>query len=147
LNGFEEVILDADNIYQNNAIDDELVERTTDLLKAGKDTIVHTGQKRISTLPSEILGNVLGELAKNVISGSRVKRVVIAGGDTSSYAARAMEIEALEMIAPLAIGAPLCKAYSKNKNINGIEINLKGGQVGAENYFHYAKTISEERHK
>ena len=61
--------------------------------------------------------------------------IVVAGGDTSSYAARAMEIEALEMIAPLVPGAPLCKAHSENKHIDGIEVNLKGGQVGGEDYF------------
>ena len=60
---------------------------------------------------------------------------MIAGGDTSSYAARAMEIEAVEMIAPLVMGAPLCRAYSGNKNINGLEVNFKGGQVGSKDYF------------
>ena len=33
------------------------------------------------------------------------------------------------------IGAPLFKAYSKNKNIHGLELNFKGGQVGGEDYF------------
>jgi len=56
----------------------------------------------------------LGLIAKKVVSESEVKRVVIAGGDTSSYAARAMEIEAVEMIAPLVAGAPVCKARSAN---------------------------------
>jgi uncharacterized protein YgbK (DUF1537 family) len=65
----------------------------------------------------------------------KLKRVVIAGGDTSSYAARAMQIDAVEMIAPLVSGAPLCKAHSKNDRINGLEVNFKGGQVGSENYF------------
>jgi 3-oxoisoapionate kinase len=60
---------------------------------------------------------------------------LVAGGDTSSYAARAMEIDAVEMIAPVVSGAPLCKAYSKNEKINGLEVNFKGGQVGGEDYF------------
>jgi len=77
----------------------------------------------------------LGLIAKKVVSESEVKRVVIAGGDTSSYAARAMEIEAVEMIAPLVAGAPVCKARSANPFINGIEVNFKGGQVGDERYF------------
>ncbi|MEI9955990.1 MAG: nucleotide-binding domain containing protein [Ferruginibacter sp.] len=81
------------------------------------------------------MGTALGSIAKDAAQQLLVKRIVIAGGDTSSYAARAMEIEAVEMIAPLIIGAPLCKAISKNKNINGLEVNFKGGQVGADNYF------------
>ena len=39
------------------------------------------------------------------------------------------------MIAPLAPGAPLCKAISDNEWVNGIEMNFKGGQVGAADYF------------
>jgi uncharacterized protein YgbK (DUF1537 family) len=100
-----------------------------------KDVIVHTGKKNEKNLSSEVLGKVLGTIAKKAVENANVKRVVIAGGDTSSYAARAMEIEALEMMAPLVPGAPLCKAHSGNKTINGIEVNLKGGQVGGEDYF------------
>ena len=68
-----------------------------------------------------------------------IKRVVTADGDTSSYAARVMEINAVEMITPLIIGAPLCKAYSNNKSINRLEVNFKGGQVGDEKYFEVLK--------
>jgi uncharacterized protein YgbK (DUF1537 family) len=73
--------------------------------------------------------------AKEAVMQTGIKRVGLAGGDTSSYAVRAMKIDAVEMIAPLVSGAPLCKAYSTNDKINGLEVNFKGGQVGAENYF------------
>jgi 3-oxoisoapionate kinase len=61
--------------------------------------------------------------------------LLVAGGDTSSYAARALGIEALEMIAPLAPGAPLCRAHAAAPPIHGLEVNFKGGQVGAADYF------------
>ncbi len=130
--GFQEVILDPGKISEEVT---EAIQLATKLLKNGKDVIVHTGLKRNGTLPSELLGTALGRLAKEAITNAKVKRVVIAGGDTSSYAARAMEIDALEMIAPLGAGAPLCRVYSKNSSINGMEVNLKGGQVGATDYF------------
>jgi len=104
-------------------------------LKQQKNIIVHTGEKYTTNLSSEKLGRALGTIAKAAAEASLVKRIVIAGGDTSSYAARAMDIEAVEMIAPVVIGAPLCKAISANKNINGLEVNFKGGQVGAKDYF------------
>jgi uncharacterized protein YgbK (DUF1537 family) len=46
-----------------------------------------------------------------------------------------MGIEAVEMIAPVSPGAPLCKAYAPNSAADGMEVNFKGGQVGSENYF------------
>jgi 3-oxoisoapionate kinase len=134
-NGFEEIILDATKICENGTIEESLVENINQLLLQKKDVIVHTGKKSAENLPSEVLGRVLGTIAKKAVERSNIQRVVVAGGDTSSYAARVMEIEALEMLAPLVPGAPLCKAHSENKFIDGIEVNLKGGQVGGEDYF------------
>lgn len=134
-NGFEEVILDAKKICEDNTIVEGVLKKMDHLLWKKKDVIVHTGEKNGDNLSSEVLGRLLGTIAKEGVEKGNVKRVVIAGGDTSSYAARAMEIEALEMIAPLVPGAPLCNAYSMNKAIDGIEVNLKGGQVGGEDYF------------
>jgi uncharacterized protein YgbK (DUF1537 family) len=39
------------------------------------------------------------------------------------------------MLAPLAPGAPLCRAAAPGSPVDGIEINFKGGQVGAPDYF------------
>ena len=84
---------------------------------------------------SESLGPALGSIASNAIRAHKLKRVVIAGGDTSSEVGRVLDIEALEMIAPLVAGAPVCKAHSSDQAIDGMEINFKGGQVGSEDYF------------
>ena len=111
------------------------MNKVNELLRQQKNVIVHTGEKQTDNLSSEKLGAALGIIAKQAAEKAGVKRIVIAGGDTSSYAARAMEIEAVEMIAPIVIGAPLCKAISKNKSIKGLEVNFKGGQVGSVNYF------------
>jgi uncharacterized protein YgbK (DUF1537 family) len=134
-NGFEEVIIDAINICSGGVVDESVMKRVNELLSQQKSVIVHTGEKQTQDLSSEKLGTSLGTIAKNAVINGGVKRIVIAGGDTSSYAARTIDLDAVEMIAPLVIGAPLCKAYSKNKKINGLEVNFKGGQVGSEDYF------------
>ncbi len=134
-NGFEEVIIDAVKICNDGVVDEGVMKRVNKLLNQQNNIVVHTGEKQTQNLSSEKLGTALGAIAKDAVINVGVKRVVIAGGDTSSYAARAMEIDAVEITAPLVIGAPLCKAYSKNKKINGLEVNFKGGQVGSEDYF------------
>jgi uncharacterized protein YgbK (DUF1537 family) len=133
-NGFAEVVLDAVRIVNENIVDEKIGEHVATMLQH-QHVIVHTGPKEVQNLSSEKLGTALGTIAKEAVMQSNIKRVVIAGGDTSSYAARAMEIDAVEMIAPIVSGAPLCKAYSKNEMINGLEVNFKGGQVGGEDYF------------
>jgi uncharacterized protein YgbK (DUF1537 family) len=134
-NGFEEVIIDAVEICRQNVVDASVMHHVNLLLQKQNNVIVHTGTKQPENLSSEKLGTVLGDIAKHAAMHSDLKRVVVAGGDTSSYAARAMEISAVEMIAPLVSGAPLCKAFSANENINGLEVNFKGGQVGGDDYF------------
>jgi uncharacterized protein YgbK (DUF1537 family) len=106
-------------------------------LRAGRHALVCSsrGKRHRTTLPARTLGTELGRLARTLVAEHGVKRLVVAGGDTSSYAARALGIEALEMIAPLAPGAPLCRAYATDPAIDGLEVNFKGGQVGAEDYF------------
>jgi 3-oxoisoapionate kinase len=134
-NGFEEVILDAVKICNDEVIDETTIDEINKLLAQTKNVIVHTGDKQTTNLSSEKLGTALGNITKAAVQQLFIKRVIIAGGDTSSYAARAMDIEAVEMIAPFGHGAPLCKAISANKSINEIEVNFKGGQVGSESYF------------
>lgn len=140
-NGFAEVILNAQQIHDGSnaslTIADSVRQAVAEI-RQERSVIVHTAgnvAKQGVTLSSEKLGTALGEIAKAVVAQTSVRRVVVAGGDTSSYAARAMGIEAVEMTAPLVPGAPLCRATAPGSPLDGIAVNFKGGQVGAENYF------------
>lgn len=134
-NGFAEIELDAVRLCNEGRVEEGVTRKVNELLHQQKNVIVHTGVKQSQNLSSGKLGAALGCIAREAVENFRLKRVVVAGGDTSSYAARAMGIDAVEMIAPLVSGAPLCKAYSGHKLINGLEVNFKGGQVGGEDYF------------
>jgi len=134
-NGFEEVVLDPLQLSNEGTANESIISSVNELFRQQKNILVHTGKKQAGNLSSEKLGTALGCIAKQAVKTTGLKRVVLSGGDTSSYAARAMEIDAVEMIAPMVIGAPLCRAYSNNKAIDGLEVNFKGGQVGDERYF------------
>lgn len=113
-------------------------EAARNALNNGQSVIIHTGgheRKNTELIPAEQTGTALGGLARELVAQTAVKRIVVAGGDTSSYAARAMGIEAVEMMAPLVMGAPLCRATAPGSPLDGKEVNFKGGQVGDENYF------------
>jgi uncharacterized protein YgbK (DUF1537 family) len=89
-------------------------------------------------LRGEELGRGLGLLLRNLLLGSGVRRAVIAGGDTSSHSVRHLGIHALTYAAKLAPGVPLCRGHSHDPAMDGLELALKGGQVGAENFFETA---------
>jgi uncharacterized protein YgbK (DUF1537 family) len=111
-------------------------------LEAGRSTIIHTSRgqvdRRIGALPggsAAVLGAALGRAVRGAIAKVRVQRIAIVGGDTSSYAARALGIEAVEMIAPLMPGGPLCRAHAPRSLVDGLEIVFKSGQAGGADYF------------
>jgi uncharacterized protein YgbK (DUF1537 family) len=88
---------------------------------------------------AQVLGGALGRICREVVALSGVRRLCLAGGDTASLAARALGIEAVEMIAPLTPGAPLCRAHAPGLPTDGLEVVFKGGQVGGEGYFGVVK--------
>ncbi|EQD61121.1 hypothetical protein B1A_09823, partial [mine drainage metagenome] len=64
------------------------------------------------------------------------RRVLLAGGDTSSHAVAQLGLSALTWAASLEPGAPLCRAHAeRHSRHDGLELVLKGGQVGSEGFF------------
>ncbi len=149
-NGFVEVALNVLALTSAKTRERE-IERagavTAGHLRAGSSVVVHTtragSNRRISAKlkhnTARILGTALGRVLRGALEQAKVHRLCVAGGDTSSFAARALGIEALEMIAPLTPGAPLCRAIAPDSPADGLEVVFKGGQVGAENYFEIVK--------
>ena len=60
---------------------------------------------------------------------------VISGGDTSGHAASTLGVFALTAVAPVAPGSPLCRAHTEDTKLAGLELALKGGQVGRPDFF------------
>ena len=87
------------------------------------------------SLAGEQLGQYLGDLMRDVVLQSGVSRAIIAGGDTSSHAVTRLGISALTFAAVMAPGAPLCRAESDLPGMHGLELVLKGGQVGSRDFF------------
>lgn len=158
-NGFEEVSIEI------AALEDEITsshfsshyqKKIVHFLQQGKSVIVHTSigpedirveetknffkqkgwdESKIRSQTAQRFGKILGQSARGALAQIPVKRLIIAGGDTSSYVARELGIVAVEMIAPIFMGAPLCRAFAPGSPVHQIEVNLKGGQVGDETYF------------
>ena len=115
-------------------------------LSAGRSVIVHTAMGPESDLGAALdgldgarhaIGRGLGRLQARMVRSAGLKRVVIAGGDTSSHALRELGIFALTVRQPFpqTPGSPLTTAHSEDAAFDGIEIALKGGQVGHDDYF------------
>src|SRR5262249_13524416 len=87
---FAEIALDAEMVAWNAHVDQALK-----YLSEGRSLILHTGHTPAEAAPAVLLGTELGRLLKTILEKTvGVRRLVIAGGDTSSYAARALGLEA-----------------------------------------------------
>jgi uncharacterized protein YgbK (DUF1537 family) len=80
------------------------------------------------------IGEALGRILDGVLRATGLRRAVISGGDTSGHGIRKLGLEALVALAPTIPGAALCRAYGAGPH-DGLEIALKGGQMGSEDYF------------
>ena len=81
------------------------------------------------------VGTALADVTRRILDRARPGRIVVAGGDSSGEVASALEIEALTVIAGIAPGAPLCRAWSSDARRDGLELVLKGGQMGTADFF------------
>ena len=104
-------------------------------LDAGRSVIVATarGAADPGVTGGEALGTGLGQLLERLLRDTGITRAVIAGGDTSSHAARALGLMALTAETPISPGAALLRGHRADGS--SIEIALKGGQMGTRDFF------------
>jgi 3-oxoisoapionate kinase len=81
------------------------------------------------------LGNGLGRLVREARIRCGLKRAIFSGGDTSGHAMLAVGAQALEPVTSLASGVPLLRIHSGHTNFDGMEVALKGGQMGDPEIF------------
>ena len=104
-------------------------------LAAGRSPLVATarGMSDPGVADGAALGAGLGRLLARLVREAGLARVVVAGGDTSSHAARALGLVALTAQAPVAPGAGLLRGHRREGGT--VEIVLKGGQMGPPDFF------------
>lgn len=70
-----------------------------------------------------------------------VRRVVVAGGDTSGRVTRLLGVTSLEIAANPVGNVVLLRASASAAGIDGLELLLKGGQVGVDSLFEDIRTL------
>ena len=114
-----------------------VVERVIGAFVAGVDgVVVHTNEldpRDLAQVPA-----ALAAVVRGVAAAVGVRRVVVAGGDTSGQVLRELGISALELVdasESIAPGVHLCRAASGEVELDGLELLLKPGQLGDVDLF------------
>lgn len=125
-------------LRENKAWDRE-IRNALKALEDGKSVVLYTALGPASITGEgkygESFGAALGAGLRELIASAGVRRVVVAGGDTSTRVVKQLGAGALTFAAPVAPGAPLCRAYAPGSPLDGLELVLKGGQVGSDDFF------------
>mgnify|MGYP001971032383 CR=1 FL=1 len=158
--GFQVLDLDASAATdeQRLAAEMEFVRaECLSLLSQGHDVLVTTARgpddpmvarmaeaiKRSKAASSDVntrLGSALGRLVSDIRHKTKMRRIAISGGDTSGHVLTQLGADALSAVAPLAPGAPVCCVHTgTDAAIDGLEVTLKGGQMGQPTFFLEAK--------
>lgn len=114
----------------------ELADKVVQLLRAGRSVIAQT--TLADTAPADSgpkLAAAAGRLMHQVLRRHRLARVGFAGGDTSSLAVRTWNARALTLAYTLGPGVAVCAIHSDDAVLDGVELMLKGGQMGPQDVF------------
>ncbi len=146
-NGFQSVPVPAVSLaVEDSQVVDDTVRLALQVLANGQSPIVHTALgpatddgERLNSIRDgrRNIGNSLGLVLRRVMETTGLRRVILAGGDTSSHALGQLDIHALttRMPLPATPGSPLCVAHSNLPQLNGVELAMKGGQLAGDTYF------------
>lgn len=152
-NGFAVIPLDAVGaVTGESGVEERACEQALKAVLAGQDPLVCTARgpddpavartrQSISTTGIAIdeanarIGAALGRILRRLLRETGIRRAVISGGDTSGHASRQLDIFAFTALSPTIPGAALLQAHSEDPTYSGLQLALKGGQMGSADYF------------
>ncbi|SDV50352.1 four-carbon acid sugar kinase family protein [Chitinasiproducens palmae] len=112
-------------------------------LDAGRSVLAYTERPGSGgATVSESLAPACADLLAQVLELAPVRRVVVAGGDTSSYAVKRLDVWGLSYVARVGAGVAMCRLHADRPHLDGLEIVLKGGQMGEPGFFDQAAAAS-----
>ncbi|MBB6558167.1 uncharacterized protein YgbK (DUF1537 family) [Acidovorax soli] len=133
---YEQVPIDVAALVQGGeAAARATAERLGALLGAGRSVLAVTAGSAAQGATAHQVAQAGGRLLAQVLAQVPLRRIGIAGGDTSSLAVQALAAWGLSYRASLAPGVALCRLHSDGPGLDGMEIMLKGGQMGPDNLF------------
>ncbi len=142
--GFAKLMIDPAQLLHDPAYVSSLCSQALASLATG-DTMLLTGPPAGEAHNPRSVAKATGRLLKAIMREARIARLLVAGGDTSTLAIEALDIWGLSYRAPMVPGAPLCRAHSHAAHLDGLDIVLKGGQMGPVDFFAMAAASDPTR--
>jgi len=128
--GYHRLTFDPARLVGDAGASDAVVQDACRRLDAGQDILLLTETPGAAALAPGEAAAATARLLAAVTRLRPVRRLGIAGGDTSSIGVQALDLWGLSHAGTLAPGVALCHGHSDDPALHGVEIMLKGGQMG-----------------
>lgn len=137
--------IDAAHSYSRVEIDpaqvdagslDQYLDDIVTLLRSGKNVLTFTSRTfDQASARRDDTTRACALLVRRVVTAMRPGRICIAGGDTSSFAVQALGGWGLSYLGAISEGVAMCRLHADVEELDGMEIALKGGQMGGVDFF------------
>ncbi len=134
--------VDAARLTTEPGYMEALVERIATALGGQQNVLAHVAAPRNPAVPAvgatavaQATARLMAQVVRRMARSTPLRRVGIAGGDTSSRVAQALGLWGLSYATTVEPGVTLSLAHSEEPSLDGLELMLKGGQMGAVDLF------------
>lgn len=135
--------VNAQDLCQHAGYADAVFSNLCAALESGQHVLAYTapnhGKAAQGVSAAQVAQSSAALIARVVRERARLnaplRRIGIAGGDTSSHAVQALQLWGLSYQSTLCQGVTISHAHSTDPSLHGMELMLKGGQMGGEDLF------------
>jgi uncharacterized protein YgbK (DUF1537 family) len=139
---FQPIALQPSDLAQAPAAD-HACARIGEALGAGRHVLAYTAPEHSAdadTSQASAVAAASARFVRRVLDrqatlGAPLRRLGIAGGDTSSLVSQALGLWGLSCRGTLGAGVAISRTHSDSPVLDGIELMLKGGQMGGDDVF------------
>ena len=140
---YQRIAVDAQRLSDDTAYAQAVQHDICAGLQSGQHVLAYTAptnSQSANTASAARVAQTSASLVARVVQaqtdhGTPLRRVGIAGGDTSSHAVQALQLWGLSYQSTICPGVTLSRAHSPDPAREGLELMLKGGQMGGVDLF------------
>ncbi|GAA3758130.1 four-carbon acid sugar kinase family protein [Microbacterium kribbense] len=122
--------------------DEASLERVAAVLRSGTSVVLTSDDADVPAAGTLMaIATAAAAFVDEAVRRAGVRRVIVCGGDASSRITRLLGVESLSIAANPWGNVVLLRAGCADPQLDGLELLLKGGQVGAQDLFDKVRTL------
>ncbi|MET0812143.1 MAG: four-carbon acid sugar kinase family protein [Microbacterium sp.] len=113
-------------------------------LEAGRSVVLTSDDaERFAAEPEPLaaIAETAASIVRRAVGAGATRRVIVCGGDTSGRIVRLLGVESLSIAATPGGNVVVLRAHATDPAVDGLELLLKGGQVGDDDLFESMRTL------